>query len=110
MHGRPTADELVRAVREFLEADVLPATGGALQFQVRVARNVLGIVERELRQGSRADYAEALGRLGFPDEAGLCAAIRAGELDGRTPELVAELLAIARMRVEVAHPGYAEQP
>jgi hypothetical protein len=106
MHGRPTAAELVQAVRELLETDVLPATEGALNFRVRVARNVLAIVERELR----ADPQPAPGWLGFADEAALCAAIRAGELDERTPELVTQLTTIAKTRLTVAHPGYADQP
>ena len=35
--------ELVTAVREFLERDVMPATEGRVQFHTRVAVNVLGI-------------------------------------------------------------------
>lgn len=101
MHGRPTAQELVQAVRELLETDVLPATEGALNFRVRVARNVLAIVERELAIGPQR---------GLPDEPALCAAIRAGDLDERTHELVAELLPVVKARLAVAHPGYDDQP
>ena len=39
---RPTAAELVTAVREFLERDVMAATEGRVQFHTRVAVNVLG--------------------------------------------------------------------
>jgi hypothetical protein len=48
MQDRPTALELLRAVREFLEADVLPSLEGRRRFHGLVAANVLGIVEREL--------------------------------------------------------------
>src|SRR5215469_8080317 len=50
-HGRPTASELLDAVREFLTAQVMPATTGQTAFHARVAANVLGIVARELELG-----------------------------------------------------------
>jgi aminoglycoside phosphotransferase (APT) family kinase protein len=50
-YGRPTASELLDAVREFLTASVMPATSGQLAFHARVAANVLGIVARELELG-----------------------------------------------------------
>jgi aminoglycoside phosphotransferase (APT) family kinase protein len=51
-HGRPTAAELLEAVREFLAGQVMPATSGQLSFHARVAANVLGIVARELELGT----------------------------------------------------------
>jgi hypothetical protein len=48
MQDRPTASELLDAVRTFLEADVVPALEGPRQFHARVAANVLAIVGREL--------------------------------------------------------------
>jgi len=50
LHGRPTARELVDAVRGFLTEDVMASTTGRLSFHARVAANMLGIVERELAQ------------------------------------------------------------
>lgn len=50
-HGRPTASELLEAVREFLTSQVMPGTSGQLAFHARVAANVLGIVARELELG-----------------------------------------------------------
>jgi aminoglycoside phosphotransferase (APT) family kinase protein len=46
--GRPTATELLEAVREYLLGSVLPATSGQLSFHARVAANALAIVAREL--------------------------------------------------------------
>ena len=62
---RPTAAELVTAVREFLERDVMTVTEGRVQFHTRVAINALGMVERELVDGpalaeAERDRAEAL--------------------------------------------------
>ncbi len=62
-HGRPTASELLAAVREFLTGQVMPATSGQLAYHARVAANVLGIVTRELELGpvpSGAGLADAV--------------------------------------------------
>jgi aminoglycoside phosphotransferase (APT) family kinase protein len=48
--GRPTARELLEAVREFLAEQVATDTDRGLAYQGRVAANVLAIVERELAQ------------------------------------------------------------
>jgi hypothetical protein len=52
-YGRPTATELLEAVREFLTGSVMPATSGQMAFHARVAANALGIVARELELGPR---------------------------------------------------------
>lgn len=51
LYGRPTARELLDAVRSYLVDDVMPATEGRLSFHARVAANVVAIVERELAMG-----------------------------------------------------------
>ncbi len=58
LHDRPTASELVAAVREYLERDVMATTEGRVAFHARVAVNVLGMVERELELGAAQDAAE----------------------------------------------------
>ena len=50
-HGRPTASELLDAVRGYLTDHVMPGTSGQLSFHARVAANVLAIVARELELG-----------------------------------------------------------
>jgi aminoglycoside phosphotransferase (APT) family kinase protein len=50
-HGRPTASELLEAVREYLLGSVLPQTSGQLSFHARVAANALAIAARELELG-----------------------------------------------------------
>jgi len=47
----PTKIELTTAVREFMENQLLPELRGHLNFNTRVAINVLKIVERELTLG-----------------------------------------------------------
>ena len=48
MQDRPTCSELLQAVQQFLETDVVPALEGPKKFHARVAANVLAIVQREL--------------------------------------------------------------
>jgi hypothetical protein len=60
MQDRPTYEELLDAVREFLERDVVPALDGTRKFHARVAANVLAIVRRELAAESEQLAAEWL--------------------------------------------------
>ena len=108
VHDAPTMAELVAAVREFLEGDVMGATEGRVQFHTRVAANVLGMVERELALGvaQAAEHATALRRLGVADEAELAGAIRAGDLDARRDEVIAVVRETVRAKLEVANPRY----
>ena len=108
LYGRPTAAELVGAVADFLDNEVRDAVGPPVNFHARVAANVLRIVERELLDGSADDVAAALDGLGYADETELAMAIRAGDLDDRPDELLAGLRTIVRRRLDVNHPGYAD--
>ena len=107
-HDVPTAAQLVEAVREFLERDVMAATEGRVQFHTRVAINALNMVQRELDLGPEqaAAHRAALERLGVADEAGLAAAIRSGDLDDRRSEVLAVLRETVRAKLEVANPRY----
>jgi aminoglycoside phosphotransferase (APT) family kinase protein len=58
VNGRPTARELLDAVRGFLLDDVVSATSGRVSFHARVASNVIAIVERELAQDSHAPHGD----------------------------------------------------
>ncbi len=112
MHGRPTAEELVDAVREFLERDVMAATSGAVQFHTRVAVNALAAVGRELRDGpAMADaHGERLAALGFSSEGELADAIRSGSLDDRYDEVAAAVRATVHDKLAVANPKYLTNP
>jgi hypothetical protein len=107
-HDRPDAAELLRTVRELLVEEIVPATDGMLAYHARIAARLVGMVERELVRGpddARRHRAD-LDRLGYPDDAALGAAIRAGELDGRGDELRAVLRSAARARLEVSNPRH----
>lgn len=109
-HDRPSAAELVAAVREFIERDVSAATEGRVRFHARVAANVLAMVEREIAAGGEQARAhvERLARLGVASDAELAAAIRAGEFDARADDLLAELADAVADKLSVANPRYAE--
>lgn len=110
LHGTPDAGELVEAVREFLERDVLEATRGRVRFHTRVAVNVLAMVERELAAGDGPEEAHRarLAGLGVESETALATAIRAGALDGREDEVRAAVRASVEARLLVANPTYLE--
>src|SRR5689334_5181265 len=108
LHGVPTARELVEAVREFLERDVMSATEGRVQFHTRVSINVLKMVERELELGTDQGDAHAarLATLGVSSERELSEAIASGALDDRLAEVVAAVRATVRDKLDVANPRY----
>jgi aminoglycoside phosphotransferase (APT) family kinase protein len=112
LHDRPTAIELLDAARGALGDDVLPGLEGRAAFQLRVSLRALGIVRREIAHAGEhaAVHAAALARLGAADEAELARAIRDGELEGRTDELLAALRGIVRAKLEVANPAYLAGP
>jgi hypothetical protein len=109
--GRPTAAELLEAVREYVEG-LMERGEGAARFEARVARNALGVVERELRFGPSiaAAHAARLAALGFADDATLAAALRAGELDDDWDRVASALAASARDQLLVANPAYLPPP
>jgi len=62
VQDRPTVHELLRAVRAFLERDVVPVVDGPRRFHARVAANVLAIADREL-EGEEAELLDEWRRL-----------------------------------------------
>lgn len=118
MQDRPTAQELLEAVSEFLEQDVMPLEG-RVGYHGRVARNVVEIVRRELDLAPQADAAErdGLARLLDIDPDGdlheantrLAARIRDGSLDDRRQEVLAHLRRTTTDKLRVANPRELER-
>ncbi len=126
MRDRPTAGELVEAIREFLEEEILPELEDSrAQFRTRVAMNALSILERELEQEESLLQAEheRLTRLLGEDHAtpgsleelrgqvlelnrDLAGRIRSGEVPDTTLELLRETTAD---KLRVASPKYLER-
>jgi aminoglycoside phosphotransferase (APT) family kinase protein len=106
--GRPTAAELVEAVREYLDTTIERARGDRARFDARVARNALAVVERELQLGPELARAHArrVADLGFADDTALAAAIRSGAFDHGLTGVGSVLAAAARDHLVVANPAY----
>jgi hypothetical protein len=115
VQDKPTAVELLRVIREFVETQAMPRLEGRTAFHARVAVNALAIVERELEQGPAAADAERarlralLGRDGTLDELNreLCRRIRAGEVTAESPDLRAHLWETTVAKVAIDQPSYA---
>ncbi len=113
--NRPTRDELLEAVVEFLEKRVMPKLDKHTAFHTRVAANVLNIVRRQLEQGPGLDAAELdrlknlLGEDGTLEElnAELCNRIHRGDLDHTNPELKEHLFLTTMGKVSVDQPIYS---
>ena len=112
---RPTAPELVAAVRGFLEQEVASQLTGATAFNLRIAVNVLAIVERELaaeddsaaataRLGALLGEDPALGRKALEEK--LMAALQSGALGLASPGLLAHLRADAVRQLGIDNPRY----
>ncbi len=122
MNDRPTAVELLEAVRRFLQDDVMPALDGHLGYQVRVAANVVAIVAREIECGERHLEAEWCRLAELFEESGaapagclarreqiqtwserLCEEIRAGRADAgpRREAVIAHLEQTVAEKLEV---------
>jgi hypothetical protein len=92
---RPSAPELVEAVAEFLEREVLPLmTDHRMKFRTLVALNALGIASRELAAEPGPDDAADLAR-------------RVRER-GADPALLPELERHVAAKLRVSNPRYLE--
>lgn len=111
-HDAPSIEQIIEAVREWIETDVVAATEGRLRFHGRVAANMLAIVERELELGEdqASAHRDRLAQFGVEDDAELVAGIRAGNFADRAAELRVLLRADVVDKLLVANPGYLEPP
>jgi hypothetical protein len=132
MQDRPTAVELLTAVREFLEMEVVPGLEGRRRFHGIVAANVLAIVARELAGEETelvAEWRRLRDLLGVDETAPpgrldglrvsvreltqrLCERIRAGDADtGRFADAVhAHVRMTVVEKLRIANPKYVGAP
>jgi hypothetical protein len=107
-HDAPTSVQMVEAVREWLENDVMPAVEGRLNFHTRVAINMLAMVEREAVLGNQQETAHKarLEQLGALDDVELARRIRDGECDASLKDVMLVLKDSIRDKLLVANPKY----
>ena len=115
MHDRPDAAELLAAIANLLEQEVMPALGGGLEYRVRVAANLARILEREAKLGPATLERERVlleGLVGPAESvldlnARLAARLRSGDVDRDFERRALEALGeIARAKLAIARPGY----
>jgi hypothetical protein len=117
MQDRPTADELLDSVAEYLFGELRPEVPREQRFKVLVAANVCAIVAREIGAGEKPDrddlalFNELLGEDTedvHSAAAELSRRLRTGDLDDRIDEFVPRLEEHVRRKLEIARPGYDE--
>jgi hypothetical protein len=115
MQDEPTPEELIKAVAEFLRAEIAPQISGHAAFKLRVSLNALDLVTRQLvlEQGSDAAEAARLtkllgeeGKLGDLNRT-LADRIAKGEIDLQTPGLADHLWRTTMDKLAVDQPNYA---
>ncbi len=112
---RPTADEMLEAVEEFLRDKVMPAVSGHLNFHARVAANVIASVRREVAQapvveaGQHERLVSLLGHDGDLEALNreLCEDIRNGKASLDDPALLEHLRQVAVENLGVDNPKYS---
>ena len=117
MQDRPTASELLATIADLLEGEVLAATKGGLQHQVRVAGNLCRILQREGSLGAAHDAREiallasvlgepAGGRAARALSAALVARLDAVHDAALERRAFPALLEIVRSKLAIAKPGH----
>jgi hypothetical protein len=108
LQGAPSLQELVVAVREFLQDDVLPAVQGRTHFHTRVAVNVLGMVEREVLTGAARleRYVTELTKIGAQSTEDAAEGIRSGRFDEQPDDLARFLVSSVYDKLSVSNPKY----
>jgi hypothetical protein len=117
MQDRPTASELLEAMGDLLENEVMPALKGPLQHQVRVAANLARVLQRDAEMASGLEMREVellarvLGEAAEGRDAAELSAALTERLDRASdPDLEQRawpaLLEIVRGKLSIAKPGY----
>jgi hypothetical protein len=106
LFGRPTAGELLEAVREWIAGDVRDAATGRVAFHSRVGENLIALLEREAAMGPvmEADHARRLAALGVADDHGFAAGVRDGSLEG--PAVVRAMAESVVDKLRVSNPRW----
>jgi len=110
---RPTAEEILQAVSKSLEEVVLPKTTADTQHTVRVAANLLRILQRELQLSTDANAHEAQVLSALLGTDGSLESLRAEfvqreDVEGNDldPMVLESLATIVRRDLAIAKPGY----
>ncbi|HCS28485.1 MAG TPA: hypothetical protein DIW43_13580 [Spongiibacteraceae bacterium] len=112
----PRATDLLKAVSECLQSEIVPALDDrALQFKMKIAVNVLAIVEREISRKPESNDRDKEQLETLLGEAGELSQLREklndkiaeGAFDGRDEELLASLQAASLRQLAIDNPNYS---
>jgi hypothetical protein len=115
MQDEPTPEELIKAVADFLRAEIAPQISGHAVFKLRVSINALDLVTRQLALEQGSDAAETArltqllgtqGTLGELNRA-LAGRIAKGEAGLQTPGIADHLWQTTMDKLAVDQPNYA---
>ena len=112
---RPSVDELLEAVEEFLRDHAMPNLPGHLSFHARVAANVVGIARREVAQSDQIEADQLQRLIGIMGHEGslrdlnreLAQKIRSGEITWDDPALMDHNQKFAIEEIGVDNPRYS---
>lgn len=131
MYDRPTIAELMDAIRNHLETQIIPAVHDdrKLYYQTLIAANLMKIIEREMQTGAeqlreewtRLNFVQGVDML-YPGDSNkvrdslaernrqLCEEIKAGRYDyqPKRAALSEHLLVTTRQQLEVSNPKFLE--
>lgn len=115
MQDEPTPVELIKAVADFLRADITPLISGHQAFKLRVSINALDLVVRQLAQQQAGEAREAarlselLGQQGALGDLNreLADRIATGAVDLQTPGVADHLWQTTMDKLAVDQPNYA---
>jgi hypothetical protein len=115
MQDEPRADELIKAVADFLRDQIAPQISGHAAFKLRVGINALDLVARQLTLSEESDAEERaslkalLGHDGalFNLNSELADAIASGAIDLSTPGLKDHLWRTTLAKLAVDQPNYS---
>lgn len=110
-HDAPSGVHLAASVARFLRDDLSTKLAGRDRYLARVAANMLDIAAREFDANEQDQllHRRVLEQFGATSNETLGAAIRRGDLDDRTSELVASLWEVAISKLSVSNPSYRDR-
>lgn len=115
MQDKPDIADLMKAVHDFISAEIAPALTGHDAFSARVASNVLALMQRELELGPAFRAAEKARLEALLNETGtleglnraLCEKIAIGALTLEDESLMAHLKRATMGKLAIDQPNYA---
>ena len=117
----PSSSELLNTLRKFLEQEIAPQVNARSAYMLKIASNLLQILDRENHLGTKALAKELaslktlLGRTDCAEKTEelrvvLCRQIQTGEMNLKDPALWKHLLSTTQSQLSIDNPRYQFAP